>query len=319
MRTFVRIASVVAVVVTVWLRSAPAQETRLLSPQDVIRRERLISSLSPDGKSLMYLRLSPFVHPGPRLFVVDLVGGEERELTRQIDPRARIIAWTWSPSGRRIAVAGAIGPETTVWYTDRDSGQLKRIPHRSFRTAAAPALVWASEDELILSTLSDDAIDTLVQAEDLTIRQWAKANEGLEPSRSIVETGGKGFALSGRMGFWMLVNLRGGAATSVPDGGIPTRTVAGHTGKAIASLFRQSSPRLDRPGLFPDLRFSMDGQGLAVVKAEKGSLVARRVEAVVDVIGDSLSWSPDDGKLAFFARLCDGWTGPVRVRLRRTR
>ena len=67
----------------------------------------------------------------------------------------------------------------------------------------------------------------------------------------------------------MLLNLREHSATSVSDGGVPTRTVAAHNGKAIASLFLVSHPQLDRPGLLPDTRFSMDGLGLAVVKVER--------------------------------------------------
>ena len=100
----------------------------------------------------------------------------------------RIAAWAWSPSGRQIAVAGTIGPATTIWFGDRDAGRLEPIAHPPLRTSQ-PEIVWASEDELILSTLPDEAIGTMVQAEDLASRQWAKTNQGLEPSRSILETG----------------------------------------------------------------------------------------------------------------------------------
>jgi dipeptidyl aminopeptidase/acylaminoacyl peptidase len=308
MRTTARMAWMIATVVTVCFRPAPAQQTRPLHPEDVIRRERLDSLLSPDGKSLLYWRISPFVQPGPRFFMVDLVGGEQRELTRQVDPRARIFAWAWSPSGRRIAVAGAIGPATMVWFGDRDSGRLEPITHPPLRTSAQPALVWASEYELMLSTLPDEAIGTIFQAQDLTARQWAKTNAGIEPSRSILESGVERTGSSKQMGAWMLLNLRDGSATSIPDGGVPTTTIAAHNGKAVASVFRISHPRIDHPGLLLDTSaFSMvDGEALALVKVDRGALVARRVEGVVDVVGDGMSWSPDDSKLAFVARRSRG-------------
>ncbi len=309
MRTLTPVAWISALVVTLWYPPpASAQQTRPMRPQDVTRRERLDSSLSPDGKSLLYLRLTQFAQAQRRLFVVDLAGREQRELTKQIDPRARIDAWAWSPSGRRIALAGAIGPATTVWIGDRDSGRIAPFPHRGFRTSAPPALVWASENELILSTISDEAIGTFFQAEDMFARQWAKTNDGVEPSRSILDTGVERADVPGRMGSWVLLNLRDGSASSTPDGGTSTRRVAAPDGKAIASLYRKSHPRLDQPGLVhdTDLALSIDGFGMAVVMVDRGTLVVRRVKEAVDALGDGLTWSPDAGKLAFFGRRSGG-------------
>jgi dipeptidyl aminopeptidase/acylaminoacyl peptidase len=308
MQTLTQVTSMLAVVLASWPARAPAQQARPLRAEDIVRRERLTSSLSPNGKALLFSRLTPFVRPGPGLFVVELTGGRPRELAREIDPRARIFAWAWSPTGRQIGVAGTIGAETRIWHGDVNSGRLVPVPHRGLRTSPQPGLVWASEDELLLATLPDSSIESFVQAEDVAIRQWAKTNEGLEPSRSILETGAPGAAAARATGFWTLLNVRDGSATSVPDGGTPARTVAAHNGKAIASLFRLSPPRLDVPGLIreSDVTFAFDGFGLTVVKAERGALLVRRVREAVDVLGDGMCWSPDGTKLAFFARRATG-------------
>ena len=102
MRTTARTAWMIAMVVTVWCRPAPAQQSRPLHPEDVIRRERLNSLLSPDGKALLYWRLTQFVQPGPRFFVVNPISGEERELD------ARSIPAHGSPRGRGRPPAGGL-------------------------------------------------------------------------------------------------------------------------------------------------------------------------------------------------------------------
>jgi fermentation-respiration switch protein FrsA (DUF1100 family) len=308
MRHMARIARLIAFFVTVWPCPAPAQPTRPLRPQDVIGRERLQPSLSPDGEFVLYLRRTQFARPGTRLFVVNLANGTERDLTPQIDPRAHIIAWAWSPSGRRIAVAGATGPSTTVWFGDRDSGRLEPIAHPTFRTSDGPAFAWASEHELILSTLPGEEIGMFVQGEDLTSRQWAKTNEGIEPSRSVLESGSAHSVTPRRTGAWVLLNLHENSATSVPDGGIPTRTIPSHSGNAAAGLFRGAAPRIDGSGLILESSrsLSIDGLGLAIVKAERGALIVRRIDGVEDVVADGMSWSQDDKKLVFFARQAGG-------------
>ncbi|HEV3163013.1 MAG TPA: prolyl oligopeptidase family serine peptidase [Isosphaeraceae bacterium] len=290
-----------------WPRLASSQGTRPLTPQDITRSESVFpSGLTPDGKALLYLRISQFGHPLPRLFMADLVGGTERELTREIDTRARIMTVAWSPSGRRFVAAGTIGPATMVWAGDRDSGRLEPIKHRPLWSAGPPALTLASEDELILATIPDEAIGTILQAEDLTARQWAKTNEGREPSRSILDSGAKADASPGRPGSWTLLDLRDGSAKTVSGGTIPTRTVAAPDGRSIAGLYRASPPRVDLPGLLHQAEYSRDGLGLEVATVERGELGVRQVEGAVDVQAGTLSWSVDGAKLAFLARRAGG-------------
>lgn len=285
-------------------QTAPAQRTRPLTPQDIIQSDNGLfpSGLAPDGKSLLYVRIPRFGHPPPKLFLADLDGGSERELTRAIDQRARITTAIWSPSGRQLVAAGTIGPMTMLWAGGRDSGRLEPIRHRPLRTLAPPALTWASEDELILATIPDESIGSVLQAEDLTARQWERTNGGREPSRSILGSPAEVGPSSRRLGSWMLIDLRDGSAKAIPGNGITSRIVAAPNGRSVAGLYRTSSPRVDLPGLLPDVAYSLDGLGLEIVTVGRGDLTVLRAEGVVDVQADTLSWSPDGTKLAFLAR-----------------
>ncbi len=86
MRSIPRAVGLAALVAALMPRTAAAQATRPLTPRDVMRSEGLIpSGLTPDGQALLYLRLPRFGHPMPKLFLADLVGGTERELTKEIE------------------------------------------------------------------------------------------------------------------------------------------------------------------------------------------------------------------------------------------
>jgi dipeptidyl aminopeptidase/acylaminoacyl peptidase len=289
-------------------RTAPAQGTRALTPRDVIESDTGLfsSGLALDGKALLYLRVARFSQPPPKLFLADLEGGSERELTRVIDQRARIGSVMWSPSGRRFVAAGTIGPMTMLWAGDRNSPRLEPIKHPPLRTLAEASLNWASEDAVILATIPEETISSIVQAEDRTFRQWEKTKAGREPSRSILDS----HAASGRsprhIGSWTLIGVKDGSAKSVPGNGIISRTLAAPDGRSVAGLYRASSPRVDLTGLLPDVANSLDGLRLEVVTAGRGDLTVHRAEGVVDVQSSTLSWSPDGTKLAFFARSPEG-------------
>ena len=144
----------------------------------------------------------------------------------------------------------------------------------------------------------------MVQAEDLTARQWAKANAGLEPSRSILESGVRRTGVAQTDGLLDAPESARRLGDEHPGRRNPDVRRSPHTtAKRSPACSGFLHPRIDRPGPLPDTRLSRwYGDGLSLVKVDRGALFVRRVEGVVDVVGDGLSWSPDDGKLAFVAR-----------------
>ncbi len=295
-----------------------AQALRPMTPSDVLLREELSGMLSPDGKAIGYLKRPPIAGSAstpplpmitrPDLWVFAIGGDEPRNLTREIERRFRIVAWAWSPDGGRIAIGAMVGQSMTIWVWDQGNAAIRSINRSPLQAPPRPTLVWISANEVLVSTLPDDALtatqSTIPQAEAVMARHWVKANEGLVPSQSVVESGLKPAQAPDprEQSRWTILNLDSGATESVPAG-IPHpfgRPLASPDGRAVAYPTRGLPPSFESALLVGDMvPYEV---GLSVVSASGKVPVVHRVEGISAVNPSSLSWSSDSSKLSFIGR-----------------
>lgn len=102
---------------------------------------------SPDGKSLLYIRV---IEGREQLFVMDVDGRNERQITR--DP-AHHEDPAWSPDGRRIAFVQVIGEAKRLAIMNADGSGTELVTPPGQRVLH-PA--WAPDGRTILYSTDDD-------------------------------------------------------------------------------------------------------------------------------------------------------------------
>lgn len=112
-------------------------EQRLTAAEPVSGRPRW----SPDGTQIAFLRTPDSAKTPSRIFIMPADGGAARAITPgSID----VVAFEWSPSGRRFAfVSGGI-TDPGLWVVDPGGSELRRL-----REGLSTAFAWAPDDSAI--------------------------------------------------------------------------------------------------------------------------------------------------------------------------
>jgi len=107
---------------------------------------------SPDGREIVFSRAKDFNSPRG-IWVVDLVGGEPRQLTHMVDYFDT--SPVWSPDGMRIAFARAIPFQTefdgksAIYAMNRNGTGLELVLRHQYFARASLGLAWSPDGRTI--------------------------------------------------------------------------------------------------------------------------------------------------------------------------
>jgi dipeptidyl aminopeptidase/acylaminoacyl peptidase len=311
-----------------------------LTVEDLLRLEELGEvALSPDGRWLAYVLKRPrltakfhkydFLGGGDRadVFVVDTAGGEPQNLTQGAADGSGYWAPSWSPDSEWLAMLSTKGGNVHLWGCNIRSRSLSRLcsrPVDALSLSGSPS-VWVSEDKLLVPTLPRGTrplrMAAEVKAAEVAMREWPKAWEGLESTRSALESGAHPPFDERPQGELMLVD----AVTGREEGVMPGffRELRISPDKRHVAFLRQQD--VGRPQTGEKIAWpSREREELLGVITADGE-AATTVGAIEQPLSGSLHWSPDSAELAvigtgksaesprrvFRYRVADGHVEPV--------
>ncbi len=297
-----------------------------LTPDDLLRREELgHAAFSPDGRWLAYVvrrarsttsvHLAEFLHGDDRgdVWVVKKSGGTPRNLTHGERDGAGSWAPIWSPGSDRLALLSSRGANVCVWIWDAATGDVERLCEDGVDLHShAPPMLWMSDRELLVATLPEgERPSRLVaefQAAEIAMREWPKAWKGIEPTASVLDSGGSEPFEQRPQGALLLIDVVSGDRRTLLTGFFrEMRLAPGGRHAAFVRVVGVRPPDAERELERPRAEIGE----LAGVSAS-GVLTAG-VREIAHPQSMSLRWSADGDELALIGRDGTSCDAPRRV------
>lgn len=289
---------------------------RPLTVDDLLRLEELGEvALSPDGQWLAYVLKRPrltakfhkydFLDGGDRsdVFVVETSGGIPENLTQGAADGSGYWAPSWSPDSQRLAMLSTKGGNVHLWGCEIRSRSLTRLcgrPVDALSLFGAPS-VWVSARNLLVPTIPQGTkpirMAAEIKAAEIAMREWPRAWEGLESTRSAVESGWHQPFDERPEGELMLVDAETAREHGVLQGSFRELRIS--PDKRHVAFFRQRGVGRPQAGEKMSWPSRERDELLGLVTAD-GDPVAS-VEAIEQPLSGSLRWSPDSAELAVIA------------------
>ena len=294
---------------------------RRLTPHDLQCLEELPeATLSPDGRRLAYVRTRArrtagfhkydFLPGGNRgdVWIADVAGaGPPQNVTCGADDDSGHWGPAWSPDAKRLALLSTRGGNVHAWVYDIGAETLHRLCARALDIGShGPAMVWVSDDELLLASLPDgqrpDRMTVEFRAAQIAMREWPKAWNGVEPTASVLDSGTAAPFADRPRGGLVLVDAATGAERTVMAGLFGDLRSA-PDGRHVA-FFRQIGVRRPRGEATVD-RAGQKVTCLGIVRAD-GELLTGGVQEIEQPVGTSLRWSDDSTEVALLGHVDAG-------------
>ena len=327
------------------LLAQSSAKPRPMEIEDLFRSERVTDVVpSPDGSlvAIVVRRASTareryqqgvMTQGQADIWLVRADGTGRRNLTNGAIDATGYWMPAWSPDGEHLAMLstkGGNGVHTYVW--SRRSDSLKRVAESNSDLAASAdpsgtngnnhPFAWVTGRELavLLMPLGRRSWgeDMLVASKNTATAAWSKAERGIEPTVSVLETGpGIKQALpSGTLTVVDVVSNRSRVAGEIPiednSSGLRYFVLSPSRRHAIVLTSERRAPDAQRQLTRSQARFR-----IGIVTLDSARAGVRWVDSVSAVVNQVLEhvirWSPHDSAVAVLAKRTSDLDGPPRM------
>jgi dipeptidyl aminopeptidase/acylaminoacyl peptidase len=207
----------------------------------------------------------------------------------------------WSPDGRRIAMLSTRGGNVRLWAWDAKTREIRLIADRGVDSfdPRERMFAWIDNDHVLFVGTPDHdqpmAMQSELQAPTIAAREWPKAQEGVETSSSVIESGIEEKSLTHQTGDIVVADVNGGGARTVAHVN-PRTWFLSPDARTVAYTHELGTRMPDAGGALPTAQSSVIA--LEVVRVD-GTAIHFKGASTRDAVIDSVRWSPDGRVIAF--------------------
>ena len=251
------------------------------------------------------------------IWLVSRTTGDKRNLTNGLVDGSGYWNPVWSPDGKRIAILSTKGGDNARLYIwEKESREIKRLTDRGvdLETNFNPTgswpfrpFIWLNNTTLLCPVLPKGeqpvTFKIEIQTPGIAAREWPKAERGLEPTVSVLESGREIPESERPKNDLLLIDIFTGSSEVLAEG-VFKNILLSPNGK-FAALLADTGNALPNPKRL--LRFeNLKHSKLGITKLEKGHSVHWISEVIEPKIAFSEvnhRWSPDGSKFAVIGKV----------------
>lgn len=272
-------------------------------------------AFSPDGRAVAFTRLRAkktlknfkweylWGNAAADVWLQSAPGRRPINLTNGAEDGSGWFSPQWSPDGRFLAMLSTRGENVGLWVWNSADKKIRRLTARGVDlvNVRERPYFWMDERRLVCPVLPEGErpLGMKVELETPTIatREWAKTPLGKEVTASVLDSGVPVDLAGRKQGQLLLIDAASGTSRVVADDNTDAWQLSPDGGAlAFCRQVGIYTPRADE-----SLRFATAGTYSVEIRRPGGGALKTDRPLPNDVLKDSLRWSPDGARLAFFA------------------